>query len=171
MRKLRIGFSKNAEGKVFSVILQKYMNRDYSHTFIEYDTVKHMGDYAIYHSSLSSGVGFANKTIFEEHNEIVAMYEIELCEESYDLVRRNLFGVCGRKYGLMQNLGVAVVDLLKKIGIKIANPFKKNENCSELVFRHAIAKVHPQLLDIYDPDSIKPSDVEELLKAIGTKVL
>ena len=169
MRKIYIGFSRNAEGKIFSRLLQDYMNKPYSHCFIEYKTKAHLGDDAIYHSSLSAGIGYASKTVFEEQNEIVGMYEVEVCDETYARIREELFKVCGRKYGLMQNLGIFAVDMLRNIGIKVKNPFVKDENCSEMVYRHALKVIKPELE--YDPDTISPKEIEDILKLIGKRIL
>jgi hypothetical protein len=63
MRKLKVGFSRSVDNKIFSVILQKYLGTDYSHTFVMYDTARHMGDDSVYHSSIGSGIGFNSTCI------------------------------------------------------------------------------------------------------------
>lgn len=171
MRKLKIGFSKSNNDKIFSVILQKYLGTNYSHTFIMYDTSKHMGDDSIYHSSIGSGVGFFAKHIFEEKNKIVLIYEIEIADEVYNKIRQELFYNCGRKYGLMQNLGIAIVDFAREVlGVKIGNPFRENQNCSELVYRDVIQIAFPELSKKYDPDTISPRDIEDIMKQVGTRI-
>lgn len=169
MRKLKIGFSRNRHDRIFSVILQKYMNRDYSHVFVEYETEDKLGDNAIYHSSLSSGVGFMSRSVFEEDNIVTHMYEIELSEELYIKVRKELFSVCGKKYGLLQNIGIAIVDSFRYFGIKVNNPFINGQNCSELLYRHFINVVYPEYK--YDPDIISPKDIEDIMKQVAIKVI
>ena len=169
MRTVTIGFSKNADDKIFSIGLQSYMDRDYSHCFVKYHTKHHLGDDAIYHSSLSAGVGYMSQTIFEEDNTIVMLYELEVSDEVYKEIKEALFKVCGRKYGLMQNLGILIVDLLRGIGIKAKNPFVKGENCSEMVYRHVLANLFPE--HKYDPDTITPSEVEDILNKVAKRIL
>jgi hypothetical protein len=169
MRKITVGFSKNADNKVFSRGLQDYMDRDYSHCFVKYFTKRHLGDDAIYHSSLSAGVGYMSQTIFEENNTIVLMYEIEVSDEMYTSIREGLFKVCGRKYGMMQNIGILLVDALRKLGIKAKNPFVKGENCSEMVYRHILSVLYPEY--DYDPDTISPKDVEDILNKKAKRIL
>lgn len=166
MRTLKIGFSKSKSDAIFSVLLQKYMNRNYSHVFVLYNTEKLMGDDSIYHSSLSSGIGFMSKSIFQEDNEIVQMYEIQISDEVYFEIRKQLFSVCGRKYGFLQNIGIAIVDLLGNIGIRIKNPFVKDQNCSELLFRHVISVAYPEYKNDYDPNTVTPADIEFILEDI-----
>jgi len=168
MRTITIGFSKNSDNKIFSVGLQEYMNRDYSHCFIKFNTKHHLGDNAIYHSSLSAGIGYMSQTIFEEDNTIVMLYELEVSEEVYKEIKQALFKVCGRKYGLMQNLGILTVDLLRNIGIKAKNPFVKGENCSEMVYRHVLMSLFPE--HKYDPDTITPSEVEDILNKVAKRI-
>jgi hypothetical protein len=169
MRKLKVGFSRSADNKIFSVILQKYLKTDISHTFVMFDTARHMGDDSIYHSSIGSGIGFVAKHVFEEENEIVRVYEIELKEEVYVKVRKELFYNCGRKYGFWQNIGIAIVDFAKQVfGVKIKNPFRKDQNCSELIHRDVIQIVYPEIAKDYDPDTISPKQVEDIMKKVGT---
>lgn len=170
MRTLKVGFSRNKDNKIFSVILQKYMNRPYSHCFVEYNTQAHLGDNAIYHSSISAGIGYMSKTIFEEHNIIVGAYEVVMEDKIYDEVRRTLFSVCGREYGVWQNIGVGIVDLCRHLGFKVKNPWVENENCSEMLFRHFISIAYPQFIDSYDPNTITPSDIEKIVSKIGIKI-
>lgn len=169
MRTVTIGFSRNSHNKIFSVGLQDYMDTNYSHCFVKYHTKSHLGDDAIYHSSLSAGVGYMSQTIFEEDNTIVMMYELEVSDEVYKRIREALFKVCGRKYGLMQNVGILIVDLLRSRGIKIKNPFVKGENCSEMVYRHVLMELFPE--HKYDPDTITPREVEDILNKVAKRVL
>jgi len=163
---MTIGFSRNKNDMIFSVILQKYMKRNYSHCFIEFDTSSHLGDNAIYHSSLSSGIGYMSKAIFEDINVIVKYYTISMEDHVYDNIKRQLFSVCGKKYGLMQNVGIFLTNLLSAFLIKIKNPFTKGENCSEMVFRHCLSIIYPSLLDKYDPETVTPSDIQDIMENI-----
>jgi len=169
MRKLKIGFSKSRTNKIFSVLLQKYMNKDYSHCFVEYDT-PHLGGPSIYHSAVGSGVGFANKNVFLEDALITVEYEVELSDELYSEIRKQLFSVCGKKYGLMQNVGIALVDLCAFFGKKIKNPFTKHKNCSELLYRYLIEIAYPEYRGMFDPDTITPADIEYILQDVGRKL-
>ena len=171
MRKLKVGFSRSIDNKVFSVVLQKYLGTDYSHTFVMYDTARHMGDDSVYHSSIGTGIGFFAKHVFEEENLIVRVYEIEVDDEVYNKIRQELFYNCGRKYGLMQNLGIAIVDFAKQVfNIKIQNPFRKDQNCSELIHRDVIQIAFPEIAKEYDPDTISPKQVEDIMKKVGKRI-
>lgn len=165
MRKITIGFSRNSKDAIFSVLLQKYLNRPYSHCYVKFETKKHLGEDSIYHSSMSSGVGFMSEPVFHENNETVAEYVLYLDDEKYTQVRNNLFKVCGKKYGFWQNIGIALVDIARELGCKINNPFVKNENCSELLYRHFISLAYPQFE--YDHETITPKEREDIIKQIG----
>jgi hypothetical protein len=170
MRKICIGFSRSSDDKIFSVILQKYLKTDISHTFVVYNTKPHMGDDSIYHSSIGSGIGFVAKHVFEEENLIVRVYEIEVSDEIYSQIRKELFYNCGRKYGFWQNIGIAIVDFAKQVfKMKIQNPFRKDQNCSELVYREVVSIAFPELANEYNPDTISPKEVEDIMKQVGTR--
>ena len=69
------------------------------------------------------------------------------------------------------SLTIAVVDFAKQVlGVKVKNPWRKDQNCSELVFRHVICVAYPEFSKKYDPDTISPRDIEDIVKNIGNLV-
>lgn len=165
MRTLKIGFSRNKHDKIGSLVLQKYMKRDYSHCFVIFDTASKLGDDSVYHSAVQSGVGFMSMKVFLEDNIITKVYEIEVPDDIYFQIRKALFSECGRKYGFWQNIGVGIVDLFAKYGLNLKNPFPKYTNCSELLYRHVFQIAYN--INDYDPDLVTPANVEEILKRIA----
>ncbi len=170
MKKVKVGFSKNRHDAIFSIGLQKYMKTTYSHTFVEFDTKDSLGDDSIYHSSLSTGIGYMSKSNFEKDNEIMYTFELELSDEIYDDIRRSLFSVCGQKYGLSQNIGILIVDLCKKCGIIIGNPFPSSENCSEMLYRHVILEAYSEYKGEFDPNTITPLDIFNIVSIKGRRL-
>jgi len=130
-----------------------------------------MGDDSIYHSSMGSGIGFMAKHVFEEDNTIVMVYEIEVEDDVYSQIRKELFYNCGRKYGFWQNMGIVLVDFAKQVfKMKIQNPFRKDQNCSELVYRDVISIAFPEMAEEYNPDTISPKEVEDIMKKVGKRI-
>jgi len=56
------------------------------------------------------------------------------------------------------------------LNINIPNPFTKNENCSELLYRHFIQIAYPEYSEMFDPDTITPADIEYILQDVGRKL-
>lgn len=164
MKEIKIHFTRNRKGKIFSRAIMWYDNVDFSHCAIEFD-LKKVGVEVIYHSSLDSGVNFYSKELFIEKNEIVDTYVLQLEDEDYNVMMKSLIQSCGVKYALMQNFGIVLVDLIRRLGFDIKNPWKKGYNCSELVYRHVLREKYP--LEIYDPELIKPSEIKDILNRKG----
>jgi hypothetical protein len=165
MKTFKIHFTRNKQGAIFSKLLQWYEGIPVSHVSIEFDT-PHLNQNFIYHSVIGSGVSFISITRFLNKNEIMESYEVSLDDETYNLMRNNLLDNCGEHYGMLQNIGIFIVDKLKRLGIKSTNPFKDGQNCSELVYRDVIPYICKNYSG-YSPDLIKPSQIRNILKKNG----
>lgn len=107
-------------------------------------------------------VNYEHENIFFKKHEIVKEYTIEVPDKLELKIREECWKECGNKYGMMQNIGIALVDILKLLGIKTHNPWKQGRNCSELLYITIFKQLHPKL--DYDPDTIKPHHIEEILE-------
>lgn len=163
-----IGFSRNRYNKLGSKALQWYMGREYSHTFIEYDTSKNIDDNTIFHSSMSTGVSYWSNLNFEKSNIKTHLYKIEVSNELFFQLRKKTHIHAGDHYGYLQNIGIVIVDFFKNLGINIENPFRTNENCSELVFLFLV-EMYPELKEKYNKDTIRPDHIQEILEDKGYK--
>jgi hypothetical protein len=166
MKQFYIGFSRNAQNKWGSMLLQKYMRKEYSHTFFEFDTTRIFDDNTILHSSMSNGVGYWANKRFEKDNTKTHLFKIEVSDEQYRSLRAKLHGYCGEKYAFIQNLGIIAVDILQNMGLEVSNPFRDGENCSELVFA-ALIDMFPELSKSYSKNTIRPDHIEHILTEKG----
>lgn len=165
MRTIKVHFTRNKKGKIFSRLIQWYEGVPISHCAIEV-YVKSIDTHTIYHSSIDSGVNFYNKPLFTEKNEIMETYELHLTEEQFRYVLKALIDNTGESYAFLQNIGIFFVENLKLIGIKVKNPWKSGYNCSELLYRHILPHSLKDLQQI-DPELVKPSDIRNILKYKG----
>lgn len=162
---LTIHFTRNLEGRVFSKALQWYEGIPISHVAVELPTSRGLGQNFIIHSVIGTGVSLLSKSKFLKDNEIMESYSLTLELEEYKAIRNAMLSDCGEKYGLMQNIGILIVDLLRKINIMSTNPFKHGQNCSELIYRHVIpGEFKPKDLV---PDLVKPSHIRRILLQNG----
>jgi len=162
MKTITINFTRNIDGKIFSRLLQWYEGMPISHVSIELDTTKGLGQPFVVHSVISKGVSLIPMTRFLEDNEIMESYKVELSDEEYKDIRNELLDNCGIQYAYWQNVGILMVDVLKKLGYKGKNPFTKGQNCSELLYKHLISKLYDLPID-YKSDLIKPSQLRTIL--------
>lgn len=89
--------------------------------------------------------------------QIVKEYKL-LVDPNLEMeIRKACWHDCGKYYGMLQNIGIFLVDL----GICKDTPWKSGRNCSELLY----LKVFKQLItDLnYNPDTIKPHEIEEII--------
>lgn len=163
MKTIKIHFTRNKQGKIFSRLLQWYEGIPISHVAVELSTSKNLGQDFILHSVIGYGVSLLSKKRFLKDNEIMETYEIELSIENYINIRNAMLADCGEKYALMQNLGILIVDLMRRKGLPMSNPWKDGQNCSELIYRHIIP-IFCKYVDLYDSDLVKPSEIRKIVQ-------
>jgi len=145
-----------------SKLLQWYEGVPISHVLVEFNT-PHLGQNFVYHSVIGGGVSFLSRAKFDNKNEIMETYKITLEQGEYRIMRNQLLTHCGEQYAMMQNLGVVLVDFIRKFMCVKENPFKEGQNCSELLYRCVIPYVCADSGE-YTPDLVKPSQIRNLLK-------
>lgn len=166
MRKLTIHFSRSTKKfNQFSRLLQWYEGIPVSHVLVEFET-PHLGQNFVYHSVVGTGVSFMSRSKFDSINEIMETYVLEIEEDQYVELRNALLAECGESYAFMQNIGIFIVDIIRKLGVSIENPFKDGQNCSELIYRYIIQSLYPGDYNT-TPDLVKPSEIRNILKKHG----
>lgn len=164
MRKLKIHFTKNSKNKIFSRLIRWYEGTDFSHCAIEFDLPK-LDMSVIYHSSAKSGVNFCSKKLFLRENTIVDTFELSIEDNIYKLIMKQLILNCGKRYAFTQNLGILLVNCLKKLGVTSKNPFIQSYNCSELVYTHVISNVYGGRFH-FDSQLVTPKNIYSMLKEL-----
>lgn len=162
MRKFKIGFSKSkVKFPIFSWLIRLYQNTEFSHTYVELDTKHVFEDDTIFQSSKGM-VNYMSKLFFLTENIVTDEFEFELPDEVYRKMRVELHRYAGLKYAFMQNLGIVYTDIMRILGKRVSNPWRKGYNCSELIYKHVIKYLYPEYK--YDPETITPKDVYNMLK-------
>jgi len=141
MRKIVIGFSYSKT--MISKIIRKAEGTEFSHVFVVLppDGEVDNNDY-VYQESFPS----CNKTtlkdfLYNSHQNVVTEYHfIPVTEEQFAVIKAYADECVAKKvpYGSIQLVGMGIVALLKKIGIKAKNPFSDGSSsmvCSEFAGR------------------------------------
>ena len=155
MRELKIVFTKSKKKfPIGSWAIRWWTGQEYSHVAREVIR-KDWG--AGYYQASEGNVNYEHESVFFTKHKIVKEYTLMVSEELEMEIRKACWEDCGKKYGMMQNLGTALVDM----GICKDTPWKDGRNCSELMYVKVFKKMIPEL--DYNPDTIKPHQIEEII--------
>ena len=160
MKELSIVFTRSKKKfAIGSYLIRWWTKKPYSHVARE----GKIGfcEHHHYFQASEGQVNYEYESHFSKKHEIVKKYTILVPKEIYYSMIKESWKQAGASYGTMQNLGILIVDLLNKIGIKATNPFKSGINCSELIYRTVLQKMIPNLP--YRADLIKPHQIEEII--------
>lgn len=163
-KEIDIIFTKSK--KIFPIgswLIRLWTWKEYSHVARQ-KTI--LGETVLYQASGSS-VNYTHKSEFVKHHKIVKCYKIKVPAD----IEREMAIAClrdaGKPYATMQNIGIALVNILAIFKIKISNPWKDGKNCSELLYTLILKKMYPDLKN--DADLIKPHHIERILTEKGYK--
>lgn len=148
---------------IFSWIVRLWTWKSYSHVAIH---KKILGENMFYQSN-DSKVNYEHATTFNKKHEIVKVYCILIPHNLQQDIAIACLRESGKPYAALQNMGIAILDILNLLNIKIKNPWKKGKNCSEIIYETILKRLHPDL--DYNPDTIKPHHIEQILIDKGYK--
>jgi len=119
-------------------------------------------DKDVYFHANETKVNWEYETHFLKKNKIVTSVVFPVTEKQYKDFNKASWEQVGDCYGALQNLGIVYVDIMNLFGKKVDNPWKKGQNCSELIYRTILIPLHPELS--LNPDTIKPHHIERILR-------
>lgn len=159
MREIEIVFTKSKKPfPIISWLIRWWTGKDYSHV------ARRMKisflDEPNYWQASEGKVNWEYHTHFMKKHEIVKVLKFPVTEEERRAFNKACWEEVGGKYGLMQNVGIFLVDIAEMLGIKMKNPWRKYMNCSEALYKVILSKKYPDL--DYNPDTIKPHHIEEI---------
>lgn len=155
VKNLKLVFTKSKKRfAILSKLIMWWTNKPYSHVARAVE-IRDWG-YRFFHAS-EGKVNYEYEGFFKKKHKIVKEYVIALCEESDRRVKKECYKEAGNIYGVMQNVGIALVDM----GLFKDTPWKKGRNCSELLYREFLKVIVPEL--DYNPDTVKPHHLEEIV--------
>ena len=155
MKELKIVFTKsNKPFPIVSRLIMWWTGKPYSHVARAVQ-IRDWG-YRFFHAS-EGKVNYEFEKYFLQKHEIVQEYKIAICEKSDKRIKHECYKEAGNIYGMMQNLGIFLVDL----GLVKDTPWKKGRNCSELMYLEFLKVIIPELK--YNPDTIKPHHIEDII--------
>lgn len=164
MKKLTIGFSKSKKTfPIASWLIMLYQWTKFSHVYIRLET-PFLGSDTITHASEGKILRMSDEQ-FNKRHKVIEEIEILVDDNAYKSMILELHKASGDDYGLMQNLGIIIVDFFNLLNIKIKNPFQSGWNCSEFVYV-MLRNLDPKITKKEDPQTITPKQVYKLLKSL-----
>lgn len=168
MREVKIVFTKSRKKfPIASWLIRLWTWKEYSHVALEVNLS--WLDGPMYFQASDGKVNYEYKTHFDRKHEIVQKYTISIPEDLYGKLSKKRLELAGEEYGFLQNLGILYVDIMAMFKKSVKNPWKKGENCSELLYKTVLKPMYPDLN--YDPDTIRPDHIEDIImeKCYGQK--
>lgn len=164
MKELKIVFTKSKKPfPIASWLIRMWTRKPYSHVARE---VVRRDWGAGYYQASEGKVNYEHENIFYKKHKKIKSYTMQVDAQLELDIRQACWKESGNDYGMLQNLGIAVVDIVKFMFSKdIKNPWKKGRNCSELLYLTVFKKIDPSLN--YNPDTIKPHHIEDILQKLG----
>lgn len=161
MKTIYVGFSKSKKKlPIGSWVIRFYQRTPFSHVYIRLPIVPRFPSDKILHAS-EGLVQNMSKTQFDKKHRIVKEFPIEITESRYRHLIDKMHELSGADYSYMQNVGIFIVSMLRYIGIKIRNPWRKDWNCSEYV-AHVLWEDVPGF-NQFDPNLVTPKDLYTIL--------
>ena len=165
MLEIYAGFSRaKHKSAVFSRLIQWFIGAEFSHSYFRIHD-KELGIVYVFEAK-SGGVHLRSAHQFDSVNHTIELYKLpDLPYFDQECFKRDLIYFSGIHYAYKQNIGVLIVDTLKRcFGIKLTrNLFNDGMNCSEvmaiLVNKYWGLKFSEQL------DLIDPKDIRNEIKA------
>lgn len=135
MKRIIIGFSKaRSPLAIMSKLIMWAQGTPFSHTYIKLDWATAKVE-LIYQAS-KTYVNFESNRSFLARAEVVKEFEVDLKQDKWEAVAQYIGANLDKPYSIKQMIGMGLVCLGQKLGIKISNPYKNNHDafiCSEVV--------------------------------------
>lgn len=159
MRTVVVGFSYSKKRfALFSQLIRWWDRTNYSHVYFQFESPKY--NVQLIYQASSVMLNYMAKPVFQEKNEIIKEFEIEITDDQYFSLMKSCMLSSGRDYSTLQIIGIVISDILKLKN----NPFpSKNEFvCSEWVAMQLVALGYEFEKSL---DLVKPSDVYKVLES------
>jgi len=164
MRSIKIGFSKSKKSIPWgSWLIRLYQWTPFSHTYARLKTPS-LGSDTFLHAS-EGKVQRMSQVQFEKRHEIIEEFTIELDDFQYMTMKHHIHYFSGDDYSFWQNIGIAVVDLARLVGIRATNPWQSGWNCSEFVMT-VLKPLYPSKFEGIDPNTVTPKEIYNILNLL-----
>lgn len=161
MKTIYIGYSRHKGSAIGSDFIRKYLGTPFSHNYFKFKDPQY-NDSTVFHA-VGRGLSYVSESRFLKTNTIVAEFEVQVSDETYNELLNDCHLNAGIKYGTFQNLGIVIVDCLNKLGCHIKkNPLDDGINCSEWV-AYLLEEVYGKWTEI-EYNLITPKETYNYLK-------
>lgn len=155
MKTIKIGFSKPNKFKIGAWLIQKWINKEYSHVYIRY--IDDQGRDIVFQAAHGT-VHPVLFTIFLKENVVCKEIDMEFSDLEYQEVRDFYYYNMGSKYDYFNLIKIVVYDLMIRFNLKI-----NTNDCSGYICSELAAKMLKKVKNIIFNKSlnlVRPDDVE-----------
>lgn len=160
MKQIDIVFTKSKKKfPIGSWIIRWWTKKPYSHVA---RGIKVRNWAYLYYQANEGEVNYEVKKEFDKKHEIIKKYQLLVPDHLDEAIKKACIEDSGKPYGVMQNIGIFIVDIVYWItGKTIRNPWRSGRNCSETIYENVFLPMYPKLT--YNKETIKPHQIEEII--------
>lgn len=169
MRTIIVGFSRPIKPTLFAKGIMWVDGTEYDHVYIKW-TWGAINRDIIYQAS-KLAVNFESNLTFDSHALTIEEYSVDISDDCHKQIMQFCMDNSNKPYGIKEIFGFCWVNICKKIGQTVHNPFPSHGNsyvCSKL---GAEILAMTGKVSIGSSDDIDPLDLNNIVKAAGLKRL
>lgn len=123
MKQITIGFSRACTTfPIFSWLIMLVQKTPYSHVYIKYQD-DYLGQ-PMYFQASHTLVNSMSESVFLAQETVIQEFTFNVSDASFKSTLLNAANQAGKPYGVMEILGLSLVEIALALGIKMQNPAK-----------------------------------------------
>lgn len=166
MAQITIGFSKASTFfPIYSWLIMAAERTPFSHVYIKYTDSELQRD-VIFQASHTL-VNYMGSTVFDTEETVVQEFAFTISDQTMTKIRQFAIDNAGKPYGFWSVIGLAYVQILAFVGLKVVNPLRDEGStfvCSELVA--TILKDCTNVEITEDLDTVTPKDIYAIVSKL-----
>jgi hypothetical protein len=166
MKQITIGFSRACTNfPVFSWLIMAVQRTPYSHVYLKYQD-EFLGQ-PMYFQASHTLVNSMSEPVFLAQETVVQEFTFTISDEMFQATLKNAANQAGKPYGILEILGLAIMELAMAINVRVQNPVA--DAGSTWICDQLIAYLLSMCMDVKLPmplNDMTPKDVFALVSTL-----
>ena len=166
MKQITVGFSRaSTKFPIFSWLIMAVQRTPYSHAYLKYQDVN-LNRTVVYQASHTL-VNYMSEATFLAQETVVQEFTFNVSDAAFLAMQQFAVDNAGKPYGVLEIIGLGLVELALAVGIKMHNPLK--EAGSTWICDQLVAALLSNCANVKLPmplDDMTPKDVYTLVSSL-----